>query len=217
MAARVGITYRFEEKLAPYARALRAVGVEPVPLLAPGPVNLAGLDGLLVSGGTDVDPRLYGQEAAEETEAPDGERDAMEWRLLREALAGDVPVLAICRGMQMFNVVRGGTLQQHLSVADRHRVRGVFDAHELEVTAGSQLAGAARCLRYGVNSRHHQGIDRVGVGLVVTARAPEDGVIEALEMPGRRFVVAVQWHPEDRVEESEEDRLLFEAFAIAVL
>jgi putative glutamine amidotransferase len=213
MAKRVGVTYGFDDKLRAYTEALRLAGLEPVPLLAPGPDSLDGLDGLLVSGGTDLDPRLYGQDPVPEAEAPDPPRDAMEARLLKEALDADLPVLAICRGMQIFNVVHGGTLEQHLPTVQRHVARGIFDAHAVDVAAGSRLADISGSAYYSVNSRHHQGVLRLGEGLIVTAHAPEDGVIEALERPDRRFAVAVQWHPEDRVAGSEEDRRLFEAFA----
>ena len=91
--------------------------------------------------------------------------------------------------------------------------RGIFDAHAVDVAPGSRLADIAGCAYYSVNSRHHQAVQRLGKGLIVTAHAPEDGVIEALERHDRRFAVAVQWHPEDRVAGSEEDRRLFEAFA----
>lgn len=215
MARRVGITYRFEEKLAPYAAALRHAGLDPVPLAAPGPHSLAGLDGLLISGGTDLDPQLYGEEPHAETEPPDSERDEMELWLLRDAIDQDMPVLAICRGMQLFNVAFGGTLAQHLKTVDTHRRRGAMDAHTVKAAAGTKLASIVGDAEFAVNSRHHQGVAAVGQGLVVSARAA-DKAVEALELPGKRFAVAVQWHPEDRVPDREADTKLFAAFAHAV-
>ncbi len=215
MAKRVGITYRLDEKLAPYAAALRHAGLEPVPLSPPGPHSLDGLDGLLLSGGTDLDPDLYGDEPHAETEEPDRERDEMELWLLRDAIDRDLPVLAICRGMQLFNVAFGGGLVQHLKTVETHRQRGVTDAHMVKAAPGTVLASIVGDAEFAVNSRHHQAVASTGQQLVVSARAA-DKVVEALELPGRRFAVAVQWHPEDRVPSQEPDTRLFEAFARAV-
>jgi gamma-glutamyl-gamma-aminobutyrate hydrolase PuuD len=209
---RVGVTYRFEEKAGPYIEALLHAGLEPVRLPAPGPYSLESLDGLLISGGTDLNPALYGQDPHEENEAPDDERDRMEIELIRAALEADLPVLCICRGMQLFNVARGGDLIQHLESAPRHRQRGVLDAHDVTLLQGTRLAGITGESRFPVNSRHHQAVGRLGKGLVVSARSDE-GVIEGIELPEKHFAVAVQWHPEDRVPERKPDTLLFEAFA----
>jgi putative glutamine amidotransferase len=122
--------------------------------------------------------------------------------LLTEALAQDLPVLAICGGMQLFNVVHGGTLIQHI---EGHRV----PLHQAAILEGTLLATILGPGKRSVNSRHHQIAGRLGEGVVVSARAA-DGIIEALERPGRRFAVAVQWHPEDLMAQ---DRALFEAFA----
>ncbi len=215
MARRVGITYRFDEKFGPYAEALRHAGLEPVPLQAPGPHSLDGLDGLLLSGGTDLDPELYGEDPHEEADEPDSDRDEMELWLLRDAVDADLPVLAICRGLQLFNVAFGGTLVQHLKTVDTHRQRGVMDAHPVKVTPGTRLAEIVGETEFAVNSRHHQAVARTAPGLVVSARAA-DKVVEGLELPGKRFAVAVQWHPEDRVAAREADTRLFQAFARAV-
>jgi putative glutamine amidotransferase len=201
---RAVLCYRFEKKSAPYADALRAVGVEPV-FAVPGaaPDSVDGL-GLVLSGGTDVDPEIYGQVRHRRVGWPDRERDEMELRFLREALETDVPVLAICRGMQLFNVAHGGgTLLQHI---DGHRA-----AHDVCVEDGNRLARAFTPGSLAVNSRHHQAVDRVGEGLIVTARSA-DGIVEALERPDRRFAVAVQWHPEDLPAHA----CLFAAFAGAL-
>jgi putative glutamine amidotransferase len=218
MRRRVGVTYRSEEKVIPYERALRQAGLEPVRMSPDEPAKLEEVEGLVVTGGTDVDPARYGEAAHPETDRPDCERDAMEAELLQQALNRDMPVLAICRGMQLINVLHGGSLRQHIENADTHRVRTPqpeLTAHTVEVEPGTKLAGIVGAGERGVNSRHHQAVERVGAGLRVSARAA-DGTIEAMEREDRRFVVAVQWHPEDRVFTSESDRKLFEAFAQAL-
>ncbi len=213
---RAGITYRYPYKLAPYAEAVRYAGFEPVPLLPPGPEGLDGLDALLVSGGTDLTPALYGQEPHPETDTqPDGERDAMELRLLRAALAADLPVLFICRGLQLLNVACGGDLLQHLPNTEAHRQIGVADVHAVHPVAGTRFAAILGETPFTVNSRHHQAVGRCGEGLLISARSA-DGVIEGLEIPGKHFAVAVQWHPEDRVPSHEADTRLFAAFRQAV-
>jgi len=209
------LTYRFEEKAKAYAEALRAAGLEPVFLTPDALPTTQGFDGLLLSGGTDLDPALYGQTPYPETEQPDRDRDAMEISLLRAALSRDLPVLAICRGMQLFNIAHGGSLHQHLASADRHRVRDNLDAHGIAVQDGSQLARIVGSGEYTVNSRHHQGVDRVGSGLNVSAYS-DDGVIEGLERADRKFTVAVQWHPEDRIHADPKDLELFRALARAI-
>lgn len=213
MLKRVAVTYRLEEKIGPYAAALRFVGIEPVLMRAGSDWSLEGVDGLLVSGGTDVDPALYGQTPHEKTEAPDRERDDLERRLLSDALAQDLPVLVICRGMQVLNVLRGGTLVQH---AEGHVQRGVDKAHRVLIEPRTKLASIAGEGAHSVNSRHHQMIDRPGEGLRVSALSEQDAVIEAMEIPGKRFTIAVQWHPEDLIEKSSLSRSLFAAFAKAL-
>jgi len=212
VSKRVGITYGNIAKVEPYAKALRSVGVEPVLIDASSDAQIEELDGLLLSGGTDLNPKLYGQEPRPENDAPDDARDAMEQRLLAEALDRDLPVLAICRGMQLFNVAHGGALDQHV---ESHRQKGVTDAHAIEVQPGTKLAAVTRGAKTVVNSRHHQIVDRVGDGLVVSARSPE-GYPEALERNDKRFAVAVQWHPEDLVERNPDAKRLFLAFAEAL-
>ncbi len=215
MAARAALPYRFPRKAESYAKALRRVGVEPVLVSPDDSVTLAGVDGLLLTGGTDIDPARYGQTPHEATDLPDTPRDQMEEALIQEAYARDLPVLAICRGLQLLNVVRGGTLIQHLDNSTVHRVKGLAEVHAIEVAPGTKLASIADAGVRMVNSRHHQAVDRIGRGLLVSATAP-DGVVEALEDPERRFVVAVQWHPEERIDVGEHDLRLFEAFAAAL-
>jgi putative glutamine amidotransferase len=206
MARRVAITFGNIAKLAPYEDALRAVGIEPVR----NPGSLDGLDGLLVTGGTDVDPAVYGQTPQPETQQPDKPRDELERRLIHEALVHDLPTLCICRGMQMFNVVHGGTLIQHLEPAHPHKQ----DEHNVDIVPETKLAQIVLAPRIPVNSRHHQAVGGLGSGLTISARA-DDGIIEAIEHPNKRFVIAVQWHPEDRMD-APADRRIFEAFREAL-
>jgi gamma-glutamyl-gamma-aminobutyrate hydrolase PuuD len=170
--------------------------------------TLDALDGLIFSGGSDIDPELYGQEAHPETDGVHRERDDAELALLRAALARDLPVLAICRGSQVLNVALGGDLVQHVPEVvgdEKHKhAPGVFADHGVEVEAGSRLAGVIG-ERVAVKSHHHQGFGRVGEGLRVTAHA-EDGTPEALEEPSKRFALGVLWHPE-----AGEDARLFRA------
>jgi putative glutamine amidotransferase len=219
---RAGITFRNASKADPYLAAVRAAGLEPVTLTPASRVDLDSIDGLLLTGGSDVDPARYGEERTIGCEAPDGERDEFEIRLVELALADRLPILAICRGIQLLNVALGGTLIQDLPTTALHRVRNPDDppgrhavAHTIRVAPGTRLASIVGAGEFAVNSRHHQAVKRVAPSLMVSAVAP-DGVIEAVEMPGDDFVVAVQWHPEDRVHVSEGDRKLFEAFAQAI-
>jgi putative glutamine amidotransferase len=215
---RAGVTFGNSARVGPYERALREAGIEAVG----NPASLEGLDGLLLTGGSDVNPKLYGSERAVESEPPDDARDELEMRLLQEAVAADLPVLAICRGMQLFNVFHGGTLIQHLASVDVHRVKAL-DAepgrhpavHSIRVTAGTRLAEIIGAGEHEVNSRHHQAVDRLGQGLIASAVAG-DGVIEGIEKPGAAFAIGVEWHPEDRIAASAADRKLFEAFALAM-
>lgn len=160
------------------------------------------LDGLLVTGGADMDPSTYGQEPHPATVGARPERDAFELALTRAATERDLPLLAICRGMQVLNVARGGTLLQHLPDVvgheDHRRTPGTFDGndHDVVLTSGSLAARAAGEERHRTLSHHHQGIDRVGDGLTVTGRATRDDLVEAVEDPARRWVLGVQWHPE---------------------
>jgi putative glutamine amidotransferase len=166
------------------------------------------VDGLIFSGGSDLDPELYGQEPHPETKDVTTERDRFELDLLRAALARDLPVLAVCRGSQVLNVARGGDLEQHLPdvVGDeKHKhTPGVFADHDVRVDEASRLAGIVGG-HAPVKSHHHQGYGRIGEGLRQVAWA-EDGTVEALEDPRARFALGVLWHPEEG-----EDAALFEA------
>jgi putative glutamine amidotransferase len=160
------------------------------------------LDGLVLAGGADIDPASYGQPPHAETVDTMPERDAFEIALTRAAIERDMPVLGICRGMQLINVARGGTLLQHLPELYGHhehrRVLGSFDGadHDVILNAGSLAASAAGEVAHATKSHHHQGVDRLGEGLVVSGLSNLDELPEAIELPDRRFVLGVQWHPE---------------------
>jgi putative glutamine amidotransferase len=160
------------------------------------------LDGLLLAGGADIDPAAYGQEPHAETVDTMPERDAFEIALTRAAIERDMPVLGICRGMQLINVARGGTLLQNLPDLYGHhehrRVLGSFDGadHDVLLTSGSLAALAAGEVAHATKSHHHQGVDRLGEGLLVSGLSTLDELPEAIELPDRRFVLGVQWHPE---------------------
>jgi putative glutamine amidotransferase len=169
--------------------------------------TLEALDGIVFSGGADVDPALYGADAHVETDDPQLRRDASEMALLQAALERDVPTLAVCRGVQLLNVARGGDLVQHLPERvghERHReTPGTFTQHVVEVQEGSRLQTVVGPDPH-VTSHHHQSLGRTGEGLVETAWA-EDGTVEAVEDPTKRFALGVQWHPE-----AGDDQALFE-------
>jgi putative glutamine amidotransferase len=196
---------------AAYVRAVEAAGGRA--LLVPPSMEgidetLDALDGLLFSGGSDLDPEIYGQEAHAETDGVVPERDRGEIALLQAALERDMPVLAVCRGSQVLNVARGGDLVQHLPEVvgdEKHKhTPGVFADHDVDLVSGTrvqQILGD----HAPVKSHHHQGYGQLGAGLREAARA-DDGTIEALEDPSRRFALGVLWHPE-----AGEDFALFEA------
>ncbi|MDX6628077.1 MAG: putative glutamine amidotransferase, partial [Gaiellales bacterium] len=158
------------------------------------------LDGLLLAGGRDLDPLSYGARPDPETAEPSAERDRFELALATAALDRDMPLLGVCRGMQMLNVACGGTLIQHLEgeLRARHRhTPGVFSDHDVTLEPGSLASRAAGAERLAVRSHHHQALAEVGEGLVVSGRSPEDGLAEAVELPGKRFALGVLWHPEE--------------------
>jgi putative glutamine amidotransferase len=181
---------------------------------------LDGLDGLLLSGGSDLDPGYYGEEPVPELGVTVPERDAFEMVLLEHALRRGMPIFGICRGMQVLNVAFGGTLHQHLPDVAGVLVHGVpvddTDAlHDVAVTPGtvlSQAVGGRTSLR--CSSHHHQGVDRVGDGLRIAGRS-EDGLVEALEAPNAGasedgvWTIGVQWHPEDSASRDPAQQALF--------
>ncbi len=189
-------------------------------LLPPQPVGgdvadrvLDRLDGLVITGGPDVDPARYGQKPHPKTNEPALERDEWEFALLSGALARGIPVLGVCRGAQVLNTALGGTLHQHLPdvIGHTHHQKGdaIFGTSDVRTVSGTRLASLigessdAQCY-------HHQAIDRLGEGLVVSAR-DTDGVIEAVEVPGEAFVLGVQWHPEERLDDLRLFRAVVEA------
>ena len=157
------------------------------------------LDGLMLAGGNDLDPAVYGATAHAETQAPQVERDRSELALLNEALARDMPVLAICRGMQVMNVARGGSLIQHLpehlSSSAHREVVGAFSEHAVTIAPDTMLAGILGATA-AVKSHHHQAAGAIGDGLTPVAWSA-DGTVEALEDPQLHFALGVQWHPEE--------------------
>ena len=199
-----------------YTRAVERAGGTPV-VLPPVPSSsipslIAALDGLLVSGGRDVDPSLYDEAPHDHTDVPEHRRDRFELLMIRAAIDADLPFLAICRGLQVLNVARGGTLIQHLPDQlgnESHKPDPVkFTTHDVQISAGSKLAGVLGESAL-VPAMHHQAINRLGTGLTTVAWT-EDKVIEAVEMTGHRFGLGVQWHPEEG-----DDARLFEAFVEA--
>jgi len=194
-----------------YVRAVEHAGGRPlvVPPSADGLEETLGvLDGLILSGGGDLHPGLYGADAHPETDSPRPERDNAELRLLEAALERDMPVLAVCRGSQLLNVARGGDLVQHLPDDvghERHKhVPGQFSDHGVRLDPESRV-GTLLGEHAPVKSHHHQGYGRIGDGLRESGWA-DDGTVEALEDPGKRFAVGVLWHPEEG-----EDFALFRA------
>lgn len=171
------------------------------------------LDGLVLMGGSDMWPGHYGEEPMKPQWTGDAVRDRYETALARAFVAEGKPVFGVCRGLQVLNVALGGTLHQHITDGEttvaHHRA-----LHPASLTAGSLVAEAMRTLKPVGWSQHHQAIDRLGRGLVVTGRAA-DGTIEAVELPERRWVVAVQWHPEDTAAEDPAQQRLFDAFVAA--
>lgn len=211
--------YREEDEVGPYLAALAAAGVETVSVSASERPRLRDYEGLVLTGGDDVDPAQYGEERHPQTEESDRERDEVEKELLAEALELDLPVLAICRGLQLMNVFHGGDLIQHLDSVVRHQTsEGEREkpAHNILIEPGSLLYSIAGRREWQVNSRHHQAAKRVGKGLAVSAIDAEDGTIEALERPDKRFVLGVQWHPENQAPVDTGQLRIFQRFGEAL-
>jgi putative glutamine amidotransferase len=206
-----------------YARAVQRAGGMPVvlPPLAPEevPELIGRLEGLCLSGGPDLDPAAYDARAHAELGPVEPGLDRWEIALIRQAEAQGLPILGICRGCQVLNVARGGTLHQHLpdvtdgEIAHRQSVPGSQPTHVADIASGSLLAAIIGDTHAEVNSFHHQAADRIGRGLRPVAWSP-DGVVEGLEDPERPFVLGVQWHAETLFDRPEHARL-FEALTEA--
>jgi putative glutamine amidotransferase len=188
-----------------YIQAVQRAGglvllVPPDPQLTERPDELLDqLDGLMLAGGADIDPAIYGAQPHPETVGTMPERDAFEVALTRRAMQRGLPLLGICRGMQLMNVAAGGTLNQHLPDEIGHRrVLGSFDGadHDVRLQPGSLAARAAGEQLHVTKSHHHQGVDRIGEGFVVTGWSVLDDLPEAIELANGNFALGVQWHPE---------------------
>ena len=172
--------------------------------------TLARFDAVCLPGGGDIEPERYGApERHEKLYGMRAEHDEFELAVLQAALDLDLPTLAICRGFQVLNVARGGTLHQHIT-DDESSVKHRFELHEVSIEPGSRTAVAVGATTALGHSVHHQAVDVVGDGLVITATA-SDGVVEGLELADHRWVVGVQWHPEDTAHEDSEQQRLFDA------
>lgn len=204
-----------------YTRCLKRADAA-VMLLEPVPGGirqyLAQCDGFLFPGGPDIAPNLYGQEPQPGCGEPNTVRDDFEYPLLKAVLAGEKPVLCVCRGMQLLNVVQGGTLRQDIKPvqefnhADFRNRAGT--THPVELESGSILDELFGQRTIRVNSLHHQAVDRLGDGLRKTAWSP-DGFVEAVELKGRPFALGVQWHPEHMAQKDPAQQKIFERFAAA--
>jgi putative glutamine amidotransferase len=208
---------------AAYVTAVRRAGGLPL-LIPPGEPRLADvfehLDGVLLTGGGDVDPELYGGEAHERIAEVDRGRDDSEIALVRATLETGKPTLAICRGTQLLNVALGGSLIEHLpdvvgdAIVHRPATKGELVFHPISIREGTRLASILGVLATEPSSDHHQAIRQVAAGLEVSARAP-DGTIEGVELPEHPFLVGVQWHPEDTAADDPHQQRLFDALVAA--
>jgi putative glutamine amidotransferase len=206
---RIGITSC--SKMADYVESVRISGGEPIELdwnTMSAAEALDAVDGLVLTGGPDVDPAHYGEAAHATVNKAAAVRDTFEIELAARAVENDLPTLAICRGMQVLNVAAGGTLMQDIPSAmpsaAPHAVNDPKNAiaHPVTIAPGSRVSALLGRTQVDVNSRHHQAVREPAPGLVVTATAP-DGVVEAVERPDARFCVGVEWHPENFVESGE--------------
>ena len=185
-----------------YSHAVQRAGalaliLPPDDVVAESPDELLDLlDGLILAGGSDIDPASYGAKPHPETRNTRPERDRFEIALGTRALERDMPVLGICRGMEMLNVIQGGTLDQHLGLELHRHTPGAFADHGVRLEPGSLAARVVGHEHTEVKSAHHQGLAELGEGVVASGSA-DDGIVEAIELPGQRFAVGVLWHPEE--------------------
>jgi putative glutamine amidotransferase len=197
-----------------YARAVQSAGgiavmLPPDPAAAASPAELLDrLDALILGGGADLDAASHGSDPHPETTDTNPERDRFELSLAREALERDLPLLGVCRGMQVMNVAAGGSLDQHLPERlghERHRpTPGSWAEHDVRLAPGSLAAEAAGAEELTIKSHHHQGVGEIGEGFEETGWAADDDTVEAIERPGLDFALGVLWHPE----EDPEDRVV---------
>lgn len=219
----IGISYmdaeEMGEDLQAYVDVVEQAGAVPVvlPLVATeeeAEEAIDEIDALIVTGGEDIDPSYYGQEPADTLETVNLDRDKSDMLVLEEALDEDMPVLLTCRGLQMLNVYQGGTLYQDLptmydsDIQHRDPAEYDFTYHEINIVEDSLLAGIVGGTTLEVNSWHHQGVDKLGQGLKVTATTA-DGLVEGIELIDKTFVVAVQFHPEWNVLEHDGAQMEF--------
>ncbi len=208
-----------------YLRAVNGTGAIPlvIPPIMPGAIEriLKTVDGLFISGGPDIDPILYDKAPNDNNGPTFPIIDAFQYGLIREADIKRMPVLCVCRGMQMLNVARDGSLHQHIpddfpesGVSHAQLDDGAFAAHDVEIETDSKLHEILQLEKTSVNSFHHQAVDRVGRNLRVSARA-EDGVVEAIEATDREFLLGVQWHAESLVHADDEQSKLYQALVEA--
>jgi gamma-glutamyl-gamma-aminobutyrate hydrolase PuuD len=198
-----------------YVDGIEAVGAELVPIWYETPLSalyplVVSLDALLFSGGGDIDPCHYGQQREALCSRPNPVRDQLELALADLVFERSISILGICRGMQLLNVALGGTLKQNIF---GHRSDPEYSQtlwHDISIEPGSRVRKIVGADRLRANSFHHQCVDEPGEGVLVTARA-EDGVIEAIELPGERFVVGVQWHPEKSLKDDGVSLRFFQA------
>jgi putative glutamine amidotransferase len=208
---KVAFTIGYLRKAGPYLDALRAVGLDVEPFTPENPpLSLIAYAGLVLGGGGDIDPKYYG-EPNHQAQDPHRERDEMELALFKQARERGMPVLGICRGLQLINVGYGGTLAQHIGDAHRGDTHlggtSKHATHTVDVVEGTLLKRVVGTARFEVVSRHHQAINVLGVGLRVSATSA-DGIVEAVEDPTLPFLLGVQWHPEENSRIPEEAALL---------
>lgn len=205
-----------------YLDSIRNAGGIPVILpLTSSPEDASTLfmmcDGMLMTGGQDVNPLLYGQTATDQCGEICQIRDEMETHFFREAIKQNIPMLGICRGLQMINILLGGTLYQDIPTETESKINHQMEApydracHRVRLMPGTALHRSLRVEDMGVNSCHHQAIKELGEGLEVMAKS-EDGLVEAVSLPEKKFVWAVQWHPEYDYQTNVSSQLIFKAF-----
>ena len=204
-----GVWSEYEVTLVPrsYVRSVQRAGGLGIVLppdeavVADPDLLLDRVDGLILAGGADIDPASYGAEPHSQTRGTWPDRDRFEIALARAALERDTPLLGICRGMQLLNVALGGTLDQHLPDSVGHgihrAVSGTFGEHHVRLSPDSLACGAAGMEGFVVWSHHHQGVEQVGEGLRVSGWSVDDDLVEAIELPDKRFALGVVWHPEE--------------------